>query len=104
MGNVLNRYGEKIDPKNPSAIINWGVEDRGLYLADAKRHNITYLGFNNSVTFQYDPGLQVLHAEQLKPDQFIINTLNEHDYRKFSFVLINTKNGNKEILNYPLPD
>ena len=101
-GNILNHYFEKIPDGIESAIVSWEVDEKGVYMADARRHLITHVGFNNELIYQYKPGIKIGRAGKLRGDHFVINTPDTSDYYKLSIVKVDVKKDSIIQLNYPL--
>lgn len=99
-GKILNRYYEELPESVESVVIAWNVDNKGIYMADARRHLIIHLGLNNEKIYQYNPGSMIARATKLNGDWFIINTPKSSD---LSMVKVNVKKDSVVQMDFPLP-
>lgn len=103
-GKILNNYFEEIPDETASIIISWDVDEEGIYTADARRHTISHISFDNELIYRYKPGIKIGRAAKLKEDHFVINTPDTTQDYKLSIVKAAIKKDSITNLNYPLDD
>lgn len=106
VGNLVATYGNYAAGSDSSyflMIIGWGVDQNGIYVADAEKRTLSLLSFDNTIASSFKIRFPIVRADYLGNDEFIVKSFDSIQIDQDKFINVSLSEQRVNLINNLLP-